>query len=87
MGRAERRHHSQRMKSKARRIWREIWGYRGDIESPEGEASFVQNADHLKVCNGPCCKNVRRSGWVPADGKTHAELHAEAEVREHMDAL
>lgn len=35
---------------------------------------MIHNADNPKMCNGPCCKNPRRSGYEKAKGKTIREL-------------
>lgn len=64
-----RRHHRARMRAKAARLVLEVWH-----SSPEVAQTMIKNADNLKICGGPCCKNPRRSGWTKAGGKTLKEL-------------
>ena len=84
MSRAERRHHKDRMKAKARRIAREVWGYK-DEDGGQVVANMERCADHLMSCSCSMCCNVRRNGWTKGGGLTHAEQFAEADLREPFD--
>ena len=68
--RAVRRAAKERKRRYAAKIVLEVWREK----HPAVLENMVHNADNLKICNGPCCKNPRRSGWLRARGKTRKEL-------------
>lgn len=76
---AERRHLKETRKAAARRMVRHKWSSFDYTEADiQGLAhQMACNCDNLKMCNGACCKNPRRSGWLKAGGKTHRELLVE----------
>lgn len=84
MGRAERRHHKERVKKKIKRVIRSWW-----LDRTEEEVEHLGNklADNPKVCDGPCCKNPRRSGWESSDGKTRKELMNEKDLKDFKDGI
>lgn len=54
-GRSYRRHHAERIKAKARRIWYQIWGH--EIEEP---CVLEKVADSIPTCSCWMCGNPRR---------------------------
>lgn len=85
MPRANRRHHKERMKAKAKRIAGAIWGYAlSGFERDDIVENAVKNADHLKACSCEMCCNPRRSGWVKGKGKTFKEIQAEDDLRDEL---
>lgn len=76
--RAQRRNDSHRMKAKARRVARDSWGYSVRNRQTEADAFAFQKraerwADHLKMCDRPCCANPRRL----TGERTLAEIRAD----------
>jgi hypothetical protein len=71
ISRAERRARRDRKKRRVARVVLEVWRER----NPDVLGNMVRNADNPKICNKPCCKNPRRSGWTNGKGKTLKELH------------
>lgn len=53
--RAERRRHLNRMKNKAEKIAKDIWGYKDDICK-----RMRKDANNLKMCNCSMCANRRQ---------------------------
>jgi len=76
--RAIRRHHSRRMKRKARRFAvRNASGW-ASAEAIEAKVkSYVKSADYLAACSCESCCNVRRSAYRQHQGKTRQELRNE----------
>lgn len=66
--RAQRRHHKDRMKAKARRVACFSWGYSPRYGMSAADAVAYQKksekwADHLALCSRPgCCGNPRPLG-------------------------
>ena len=77
-GRAYRRHHSRRVKIKAKHVAKSIWG----AVSKEQIDHAVKNADNLKYCSCEACRNPRRSGWRKNKGKTIREIRADEDLHE-----
>ena len=81
--RAERRHHSQRMKAKARRIHRQnnyflrTWANEA-VRYKEFEDAAATRADHLKNCSCSMCGNPRK--WMKE--QTHQEDLADIKWKE-----
>ncbi len=65
--RANRRHHKDRMKAKARRVAMVSWGvqFEHDPEKAEKRLKKAERyADHLKVCSCSSCCNLRsKNSW------------------------
>lgn len=65
--RAFRRHHSARMKAKARRFYRErnnyIFNWRSEEDEKIFEDAAAKRADYLKSCSCWMCRNPRRTPW------------------------
>ena len=79
--RALRRHRKERKKAYAKSLARlnsSMFRHSGDegqvAMDAKREAYYATHADNLKVCDGPCCKNVRRCKWSKHGGKTRIEL-------------
>ena len=64
MKRAIRRHHSARMKAKARRFYRQwnryIYNWRSEAEEKKFEDAAAKRADHIKCCSCWMCGNPRK---------------------------
>jgi hypothetical protein len=65
--RAERRHHKDRMKAKARRVALHSWGYDYERDPVKRETNLKRAeklADHLKTCSCSVCCNLRsKTSW------------------------
>jgi hypothetical protein len=67
--RRRRRIEKDRKREKARGVWRDVWGRKGE-QADEYEEEFVcTHADNLKACSCEMCKTPRKSGYVKGDDK------------------
>jgi hypothetical protein len=72
--RAERRHHSRRMKAKAKRIY-----WQSPLAEYFGDPSpMIKTADYLQSCSCPMCGNPRK--WFQE--KTIQELKSDLDLRD-----
>ncbi len=72
--RSIRRHHSERMKAKARKVAQQSWGYRVDLGMAAAEVERLSSraekfSDHLASCSCYMCGNPRK--WF--EERTRAE--------------
>ena len=70
ISRGERRSRKQLKRKRIASVVLNVWCER----SPVVLRMMINNADNPKICNGPCCANPRRSGWLKANGQTRKEL-------------
>lgn len=68
--RGERRTRKMLKRKRIANVVLNVWCER----SPVVLRNMIHNADNPKICNGPCCKNPRRCGWLKANGRTRKEL-------------
>lgn len=73
--RAMRRHHLDRMKAKANRVFRDSWGYGKGGRIIDGK-DICKHANNMKTCQHPGCCNPRRHFGT----KTRQELWDDIEM-------
>jgi hypothetical protein len=81
--RAKRRYMKQKMKSKARKIAKYVWGWgrRSWFREDDIEHFACHAADNLKLCSCEMCRNPRRNGE-----KTIQEKRMEESFKEQLNS-
>jgi hypothetical protein len=83
-GRAIRRHHLARMKSKANHVFSNIWGTGvGDLEWSARHA--VLHANHMAVCSCSACGNPRRHFHMRTQQERLAILSSRDQAEEVLE--
>jgi len=84
MKRAIRRHHSERLKAKTRKLLLISWG---DVVKEDKillDHKIRRWYNNYSICSCEMCRNPRRSGW--GQKKTIPELNNEIKFKEEINA-
>jgi len=81
--RANRRHHLKRMKSKVKRIYKDLHMFNNEEDL---ENFSVKNANHMKNCSCSMCGNPRHH-LKGKEKKTKKEIVFEEKMREQIEDM
>lgn len=81
--RAERRHHSQRVKAKAYKTYRKSFWWYSNMSEEELNLFVCKTANNMAVCSRYCCGNPRRH--YSGQGRfTKQEILSEVDMKEQI---